>query len=452
MIHLGVENSAPLLLYILMFATFLASVFWRPSMGIYLLVLSLPLQTGRYKLQAFPLGAQFIDILLLGTILGLIIQHEQVIPKTNITKFLLLFAVFCYVSLWLGSYFLHAPLPLWVGDERFSAWKNYVEMFLFAMVVASAIKEKKQVSILLLLMAVSVLLVNRSYYSTLSGRDLSHFSYDVRDAGVMGYAGVNGLAAFEAMVASFLLSLYPFTKRLLGKLAILLVVSTCGYCLLYSFSRGGYLGFLAGMIMVGLFKSRSLLVVAAAIVLAWQALLPAAVQERILMTTEDAQEGQQFDSSSQKRLELWHDAMGLFQQNPLTGTGFQTYRYMGRVDDFRDTHNYYIKVLAETGVVGFGFYLLLLWKLFRFGSGLFFGTDDPLWRAIGLGFISVLASVVVMNFFGDRWTYQQVDGYLWVLLGCAIRGSIAISEDPDKAKAFTFQGSTLKAEPQLTAV
>lgn len=452
MIHLGLENYAPLVLYIGMLATFLASMFWRPSLGIYLLAISLPLQTGRYKLQEFPLGAQFIDILLLGTILGLMIQRKAILPQSNLNRFLLLFAVFCYLSLWSGSFFIHVPLPLWISDERFSFWKNYVEMFLFALVTASAIKEKKQVQLLLILMALSVLLVNRSYYSTLSDRDLSHFSYDVRDAGPLGYAGVNGLAAFEVMASAFLLGVFAFTRKITGKVALVLMLGTCVYCLLYSFSRGGYLGLIVALVALGLFKSRWMLVVAAILVLSWQALLPASVQERILMTTEDAEEGQQFDSSSQKRIELWEDAMSLFKQNPITGTGFQTYRYMGRDDSLRDTHNYYVKVLAETGVVGLVLYLLLLWKLFRAGTGLFFGTDDPFWRAISLGFLGVLISVIAMDFFGDRWTYQQVDGYLWLLLACVIRGTIAVHEQQEKIATKIDQDTPLHEEPQLTAV
>jgi putative inorganic carbon (hco3(-)) transporter len=452
MIHFGLEAYAPLVLYIAMFGAFLASMFWRPSIGIYLLVLTLPLQTGRYTLQVFPLGAQFIDILLLGTILGLLIQRKSVIPKSNLTMFLALFAVFCYFSLWEGSFFLNAPLPLWIGDERFAAWKNYVEMFLFALVTASAIKEKSQVRILLILMAVSVLLVNRSYYSTLSGRDLSQFSYQVRDAGPLGYAGVNGLAAFEAMVASFLLGTFSFAKKIYGKIGILLLVTTCCYCILFSFSRGAYLGFLVGLVTVGLFRSRWMLAVAAVIVLGWQLLLPVAVQQRIMMTTEDAEEGQQFDSSSQQRIELWQDAMSLFKRNPVTGTGFETYSHLGRVGSFRDTHNYYVKVLAEMGVIGLAWYLLLLWKVFWAGTRLFYDASDPFWRAVGLGFVALLVSVMTMNLFGDRWMYQQVDGYLWILLGCVIRGLIVLHEPPAQVEVANPEPAPPEPEGQLATV
>jgi putative inorganic carbon (hco3(-)) transporter len=431
MIHLGLENDVPLALYILMCGTFFLSVFWRPNLGVYFLVLSLPMQTARYKLLDLPLGSHFLDILLLGSIIGLVAQQKWTIPKTNIGGYLLLFTAFTYLLLWKGSFFLHAPLPLSIVDERFSAWKNYVEMFLFAFIVARSITGKKQVTILIVLMAIAVLLVNRSYYSTISDRDLSHFSYEVRDAGLLGYAGVNGLAAFEVMSATFLLGLYGFTKKWLAKIAILSLVATCCYCLLFSFSRGGYIAFLAGIITVSLFKSRWLLIVAAIIIISWQTLLPISVQERILMTTGDAAEGQEFDSSAQERIELWQDAMNLFQSNPVLGAGFQTYGYMGRVGDFRDTHNYFLKVLAETGLVGLALYLLLLWKLLRAGMNLYLGTDDPFWRGVALGFVAMLVTVIVADFFGDRWTYQQVDGYLWVSLGCVIRGTIEIGQYRD---------------------
>lgn len=430
--HFGVESILPLTLYVGMFAAFLASVFWRPAIGLYLFVLTLPLQTGRYKLHDFFLGAQFLDILLLGTILGLLVKRQEVIPKNPWRKFFLVLAVFYYISLWEGSFFTDVPLPIWITDTRFSEWKNYVEMFLLAMVVPSVIKEKWEIRNLIIVMCLSVLVVNRSYISLMSQRDLSHFSYEVRDAGPLGYAGVNGLAAFEAMFMSFLIGIYAVIKKIPAKIGILALLSTCGYCLLYAFSRGGYFGVLVGMLVVGALRMRTLLVLAAFIVIGWQVLLPTSVQERITMTTGDAAEGGQFDSSAQTRLVLWEDAISLFKRNPITGTGFETYEFMGRVGPYRDTHNYYVKVLAETGIVGMALYLALLGKLVKSGSSLFYGTEDPFWKAIGLGFLALVFCAIALNFFGDRWTYQQVDGYLWVTLGCVMRGLAVVNENREK--------------------
>lgn len=423
-----------MVLYSAMWVVFAISVFWRPSVGVYLLVLSLPLQTGRYKIHALPLGSNFIDLLLLGTLLGLWFKGQEIVPKSPINKLLVILAVYYYFSLWEGALFIDAPLPLWVNDPRFSDWKNYVEMFLLAPIVAAALKDKKQIGLLLVYMSLSMLIVNRNYYSLMRDRDLTRFSYEVRDAGLLGYAGVNGLAALEAMFSAFLLGMYSYVKTFKLKAGMLFLLATSIYCLLFSFSRGGYVGMLAALVVLGLLRNRKFLILVGALLISWQIILPTSVQERILMTKDSAGN---VDSSAQERLDLWKDAFNLFAKNPLTGTGFHTYEYLGRVGPYRDTHNYYVKVMVETGVVGFVLFIALIRRLAMMGFRLFQTSDEPFWSGIGLGFFALICSAVVLNLFGDRWTYQQVDGFLWVLLGCVIRGQLTVDAVDAKTQTAT---------------
>lgn len=438
-LHLGLDTSAQALLYLGMFVAFFASIFWRPTIGIYLLAFTLPAQTVRYRLHVYPLGAEFLDILILGTVLGLVVRKQSLIPKSPINRILLILAIFYYVSMWMGAFFLSAPLPWFFTDDRFSDWKNYVEMFMFAPLVAAAFKEKREIYILIIIMCFSVLAINRSYISLISSRDFSHFSYEARDSGALGYAGENGFAAFESMFASFLLGVCVYQKRILVKLAILGVVATNIYCLLFSFSRGGYIGLMVGVLTIGLLKARHYIVLLVIVLFAWQFLLPTSVQERITMTTQGTVAGQQFDSSSEERVTLWQGALELFERNPVTGTGFDTYQFMGTGGPYRDTHNYFMKVLAETGIVGLFLYLFLLKKLLRVGRKLFRAGGDRFWNALSLGFIACVTSSIAMNFFGDRWTYQQVGGYLWILLGCIIRGLLTVEERASTSVPEAFE-------------
>lgn len=434
-IHLGVEGVLPWTLYGGMWIGFLLSVLWRPEIGLYILAFALPMQTGRYKLLSFFLGAQFIDVLILGIVLGLLFKGRGIVERAPSNRILVIMGLFLYFSLWEGSFFADSPLPLWITDPRFSNWKNYIEMFFLSMLVASTLTRKRQVQALIVVMCLSVLVVNRNYYTLLSDRDLSHFSYDVRDAGLLGYAGVNGFAAFEAMFCSFILGVLPYVKKIAARLGLLLILVSGIYCLLFAFSRGGYIGFLCGMITVGVLKSRKYLVLALVLVFGWQVLLPTSVQQRISMTTEGSSSGQ-FDSSSEERLTLWRDALDMFKRNPVTGTGFNTYEFMHRVGSYQDTHNYYLKVLAETGLVGMILFLMLLRMLFKVGWRLYRSADDPFWSALATGFTAMVACAIVLNFFGDRWSYQQVDGYLWMLLGVAVRGQVETDDatmgDPDE--------------------
>lgn len=424
--HFGLESNGPYLLYAASIIVLLVSLFWRSDFGFYYIVLLLPLQKLRYELHGLPLGDSLIDVLLLGVLLGALFRGEVRLPrKESLSKWLLLFAVFLYVSLWRGSFYLGAPLPLSIDDPRFSDWKNYVEMPVFCLVTATIVKDVRQMKLLIVAMCFSLLLVNVSFYHTVSGRDLSHFSYDVRYSGQLGYADVNGLAAFEVMFFVFLWSLRAFESRGRVKLAILGAVLTCVYCLLFSFSRGGYVGFIAGLIFLGILKERKLLIVPLALVIGWQVFLPESVKERMTMTYE---EDTGLDTSAGKRLILWQDALEMFTENPLFGSGFDTYGYLGRVGRFRDTHNYYLKVLVETGVLGLTIFLWLLWKFFRLGYSVFKSAEDPFLASLGLGFAAMVVCAFILNLFGDRWTYQQVDGYFWIVLGCVLRGKFLLQE------------------------
>ncbi len=425
---LGGPGLTPLIIYLGAILIFFASAFWRPQIGLYYLIPLLPLQTTRYLLHPFPFGEKLVDVILLGVIVGLLFRNKgRVFPQTPLNSFLIIWAVFYYVSLWRGAFFLGSNLPLWFNDARMSNYKNYMIMPLLFLIVAAVIQDKRQIKILLILMAIAVLRVNVGFFNTVSDRDLSHFSYGLRYAGALGYAGENGLAAFEAQLALFCLAIYAFLRNLIAKCTLLAFIGLCVYCLLFAFSRGGYMGFMIGILFLGIVRERKLLILLVILLLAWQILVPTAVTERIFMTYDEGQ----IESSAGERVTIWEDAIRLVPQHFIFGTGFDTYEFMGRVEEYKDTHNIYLKVLVETGIVGLGLFLALLWKSFRMSFRLFRFADDPLFRALGLGTAVYLVCAFIVNFFGDRWMYLQVNGYLWTFLGLVVRAQALT----DKQKA-----------------
>src|SRR4051794_36790429 len=124
--HLGLEGIVPMSLWLIELLCFLLSVFWRPEIGLYLVVPLLPLQTVRYRLHGYFLGEQFVDLLLLGVVLGLCRQGRPIVPRTPLNKLMFAYILFTYLSMFRGSMSLGIDLPLWFSDPRVSDWKNYV--------------------------------------------------------------------------------------------------------------------------------------------------------------------------------------------------------------------------------------------------------------------------------------------------------------------------------------
>ena len=426
--HFGLEGFVPLTMYFGAILAFILSIFWKPQIGLYYLVPILPLQTIRYRVHYLPLGEKLVDILLLGILIGLFFRKERpMFLSTPLDRILFVFVGLTYLSLWQGAFYLGGSLPLSILDPRFSDWKNYVEMMFLFVIVAATIRSPKQIKIVLFLMCFSVLFINRSFHNSVGSRDLSGgYSDDLRVGGVLGYAGENGMAAFQAEFAVLLIGLAPCVRNRTGRWGLLALACTCVYCLVFTFSRGGYVGFLAGILVLGLISSRKLLLVLLVILIGWQSIVPNAVRERVLMTYNEA-EG--LESSAQERVDIWQDALDVIRSNPVTGTGFDTYQFMKRVGPYTDTHNYYLKVLLEMGIAGLLCFLSLLKVAGKMSWQLFRSAKDPFLKALGGSFLSVIACAMTVNLFGDRWTLLQVNAFFWILLGCVARGLVFIRQE-----------------------
>jgi O-antigen ligase len=216
----------------------------------------------------------------------------------------------------------------------------------------------------------------------------------------------------------FFWGLVQFVKRRKAKLILYGIVASTIFATMYTFSRGSYVAVIFSVFVLGALKDRKLLVVGAIFLFTWQLIVPVAVRERVMMT--ESASGQ-LEASANERVRLWEDAEQSMLSSPILGTGYATYQFGIHVDNLKDTHNWYVKVIVETGIVGLVFAFAILQQMFATAYRLFRTADDPLYRGLGLGLFLAFCSCAIANFFGDRWTAIEITGMLWVLVGTAVR-------------------------------
>lgn len=422
-------SRTALVIYAAMIIGSILSIVRCPRYSLYILIPLLPLQTLRSQLHILPGGDQLVDILLLSGYIGLFMRSKEFPPpSTRFSMFLVFVGFYCFISLCWGSLYLHADLPYSPSDPRVSDWKCYIELFLMYGIVSRVFTDKSQFRILLGLMILSVLAADYAYLRTVADRDFSRYSDSARYAGVFGYAGENGAAAFMAQFVIFCLALRHGLSSWMEKLAIWVVIALTFLCLGVSFSRGGYLGLVMGLFFLGLVKERKWLVVILILLSSWQAILPSGVKDRITMSYR----GGELDESAQERIMLWEDATQLIKENPIMGTGFVTYRYLGRTI-YSDTHNYYMKAAVEMGAIGLFLLFAIQFSIFRYGWRLFIqAKNDKFLSSLGLAMAALLVTSAVVNFFGDRWTYHQISGYTWTFLALVVRSLDLTAEEKVK--------------------
>lgn len=437
--HLGLGHLLPQLLYVFFLVGCVISLF-RPRFGIFVLIPCLPQQTGRYHLLQYPLGNHFIDLLMLSIAVGLILSGKRLFPRTPFGKLFAALFIVNYIGLWAGSLILGVSPPVWVS-QRLMDWIYYMRLPILFYLVLASIENVRQIKILLVLMGLSFLWVEKGFYQSMRGRNTSHYNDNIRDSGPLGWAGQNGLAAFELECTVFLIGPLACLGWRLRDRAILLAMGAAGVLgVLFSYSRGAYLGMVGATAYVGIFKMRILLVALAVTMIAAPAILPQSVIERILMTYDT--QGK-LESSAQERVDLWNDALHLIQKEPIFGVGYDGFAiYRGQeaketeINQLRDTHNMYVRALIETGVVGLLILIALFVSLFRAGHALFREAHDPFLRGVGLGFATQMVAVILCNFFGDRWTFIEISGFTFTLAALVTRARW-ITEETELAEAET---------------
>ena len=403
----------------------LVSLGGRPLLGLYYMMPFLPYRVLRDRFLDFPLGGNLLTILVIAVIVGALIRGKK-LPKSNLYLIWLVFGVYLYFSMWIGTALVNAPAPLWLSDVNFVTWKDYMLIPLIFVAAGLVIEDRKAVRMIVILTAISLLFIDRSALLESMSRTWTNFDESKRDGGPLAY-GSNQTAAFLAQFGMFFWGFVQFVKRKKIKLIGYVLIAATLVAAMYTFSRAGYLAVIFSVFVLALLKDRKLFLVLGAFLLTWQIVVPTAVSERVNMTQNADGE---LEASAQERVTLWQDAEKSIARSPIVGEGFATFQLQEHVGDLKDTHNWYVKVMVETGIIGLIMAFFLLQQMLAISFRLFRRATDPLYQGLGLGLFLAICASIVANFFGDRWTYVEITGFLWVLTAAAIRATELSASEP----------------------
>lgn len=229
----------------------------------------------------------------------------------------------------------------------------------------------------------------------------------------------------------------PVRYLLIVFVAVGLATVLTGLALLFSWSRGAWLGFVAGTAVIVLFWPRKLWQGVALLALAGLLLLgglqvglvPASVAARLVSFQDDFRFGDvrgvpitDTNYAVVERLAHWQAALDMAQDDLWLGVGFGNYgivypeyRLLNWPDALGHAHNYYINLLAEMGVVGLGAYLLLwtavIWQTIRLLRRL-----DGWERGIALGLMAVWVAITVHHLV-DKLYVNNIYIHIGVMFG-----------------------------------
>lgn len=248
-----------------------------------------------------------------------------------------------------------------------------IKYFIIFMVMIKIIDNNKRIDLLLCIFSACAvgMAVNTILNYLVFGQTFED-SYRAMAVGYGIFGDPNDLALLFNTTLPFL---FYFLLKRERKLIPLLGIITVITAIMFTYSRGGFLGLCAVGFGFYLFiarrRKRYVFLVLILAVLFWY-LAPDAYKERISTITQ--WEVDEKTGMTGTRIDAWRLVLKEGIKHPILGSGAGCSTYLGgrAMSDWHSTHNTFVQVLVETGMAGFTFYILLYifpfkqyWNFFR---------------------------------------------------------------------------------------
>jgi len=140
------------------------------------------------------------------------------------------------------------------------------------------------------------------------------------------------------------------------------------------------------------------------------------------------------DASNMERINRWRCAINMFKEKPILGFGPGTYQFQYGVfqmnkdktiistnsGDMGNAHSEYLGALSETGFVGLGLLLLLIFSIFQKGISLYYSEKNSLFKTYLLGSIIGLMTYFVHGLFNNFLDMDKAAIPLWFFVAIIV--------------------------------
>lgn len=233
----------------------------------------------------------------------------------------------------------------------------------------------------------------------------------------------NFVGGYFGMLMSIAVAMLFYESRLSTRILLILGILTMGVALILTISRSGLLAFVVGLGIIGIIRSRIILLVGImCIVLA----LVASPRFFTRIT-----EGLSVDETGVKRIESWEKGIKLTAGYPILGVGYNNLASvqddLGLVDMFDVNNrsgfeNSLLTILVTTGFIGFFSYLYILWVFLKSAYDLYISSKSPpYYKGLSLGIFAGILGIIANSMFINSLLYPFILINIWIFAAMIMR-------------------------------
>jgi O-antigen ligase len=371
--------------------------------------------------------------------------------------------ILLFMAIGLLLMMLNRPFP----SVAFAGYRAQVEYMVWFFLVLRLIKDKEDAKAVVYAFAATVfVLCLHGIYQYIAGVDIpdawtSQTEMDVRTRVFSITGSPNIFGSLIVMAAPTVAALIYYCQKTFWKIFYFICTGLMCLCILFTFSRGAWVGLIVAVVLFALYVDKRLLGIMAAAMALILAAVPSITSRLTYLFTSDYAEA----SAIGGRTLRWEVGRNLLMENsPWLGFGLGRFggavamnnQLLDETEEFSYFYmdNYYLKTLVEMGYTGLLFFLLVLLVFILWGmrsvsrSGQNFHANrgrDPLVRNAGndkllsAGIFSGLAGVLTHCYFENIFEEPYMMAYFWGLAAVLIfigffQGGVTHDESPNQTR------------------
>ena len=250
------------------------------------------------------------------------------------------------------------------------------------------------------------------------------------------FGNPNVLSEYLIMLIPFGLALAWSARDYRKKALLLALTGSLALSLVFTFSRGGWMGFAIGLFLFFLLREKRIfvfmLLLLLVLLLAGAAFMPDTVLQRI------ATIGSTRDTSNLYRFQVWREALLIIKDFWATGVGFgylafrkiYPYYMLSRTKLPFHVHSTYLQFLVEMGVGGFLVFVWFIVDIFKKGLQRLSAGGDEFSRNIIIASLSATAALLTQGLVEHVLYMPKIIMLFWIVIAFVFHKDASTSASP----------------------
>jgi len=448
------------ILNLLIEINYLAIVFFTP------IFFALFLKTNNaFELNKIILFKILVLILLLLTVIKIIINFNKNILKnlfSNImlNKYLFIILLFLIVLCLSTIFSINTQTSFNGLYTRQEGLVSYLFYFLFFVLLIINVKNNKQIKKIINVTVFSSLVVCIYGLIQASGNDPFIWIESTKIRITSTFGQPNMLASYLLLVIPLNIYLLISNKKLVLKIIYFIILISQLLCLFFTYSISGFVGFIFGIIIVGIFylyfnkikfKKNAKYLILGFLILFF-GLLIINFQNNSVLKSKFNNLFSPNTGSTSARIDFWKASSKAILKKPLLGYGLETQRDV--LVEYYDkswgihsnvntvpnrAHNLFLDILLTIGIIGLLAYLALLYLFFKL---ILLNIKNNNYKKLNFAILLSIASYLISLMFNFSFVVGEI--YFWLLFAIIIILSELKIDNQQKNLDIKFKHSKYK--------